>query len=56
MDRHSKCTLGAQSPRVQIIRHRWKNNNYPEPKEAAQYFKGYIAFETGFFGGGVKVE
>ena len=30
--------------------------NYPEPKEAAQYIKGYVAFETGFFGGEVKVE
>jgi uncharacterized protein (DUF427 family) len=30
--------------------------NYPEPKQAAQYIKGYVAFETGFFGGGVKVE
>ncbi len=30
--------------------------NYPEPKEAAQYFRGYVAFETGFFGKGVKVE
>ncbi len=27
MDRHSKCTLGVQSPRVQIIRHRWKKND-----------------------------
>jgi len=27
MDRYSKCTLGVQAPRVQIIRHRWKKNN-----------------------------
>jgi len=24
MDRHSKCTLGVQAPRVQIIKHRWR--------------------------------
>jgi uncharacterized protein (DUF427 family) len=30
--------------------------SYPEPKEAAQYFKGYVAFEVGFFGGGIRVE
>ncbi len=30
--------------------------SYLEPKEAAKYFKGYVAFETGFLGRGVKVE
>ena len=30
--------------------------SYPEPKEAAQYFKDYVAFEVGFFGGGIRVE
>jgi uncharacterized protein (DUF427 family) len=30
--------------------------SYPEPKEAAKYFKGYVAFETGFFGRGVQVK
>ncbi len=30
--------------------------SYPDPKEAAKYIKGYVAFETGFFGKGVKVK
>ena len=30
--------------------------NYPEPREAAQYFKSYVAFRTSIFSGGVKVE
>jgi uncharacterized protein (DUF427 family) len=30
--------------------------SYPEPKEATKYFKGYVAFEPGFFGRGVQVK
>ncbi len=30
--------------------------SYPEPKEAAKYFKDYVAFEAGFFGKGVQVK
>lgn len=30
--------------------------SYPEAKEAAKYFEGYVAFESGLFGGGVKIE
>ncbi len=30
--------------------------NYPEPKETAKFIKGYVAFDTMLFGGGVKVE
>jgi uncharacterized protein (DUF427 family) len=30
--------------------------SYPEPKEAAMYIKGYVAFELGFFGRGVQVK
>ena len=30
--------------------------SYPEPKEAAKDIKSHVAFETGFFGKGVKVE
>ena len=30
--------------------------SYPDASEAAKYFEGYVAFETGFFGRGVKVE
>lgn len=29
--------------------------SYPEPLEAAQYFKGHVAFGAGWFGRGVKV-
>ena len=27
MDRHSKCTLGVEAPRVQIIRHHLRKDN-----------------------------
>ncbi len=30
--------------------------NYPEPRDAAKYIKGYVAFDTLLSGGGVKVE
>jgi uncharacterized protein (DUF427 family) len=42
-----------------VIGDKVKNNaawNYPEPKEAAQYIKNYVAFEIGNFGSGVKLE
>ncbi len=30
--------------------------NYPETTEAAQYIKGYVAFEAGLSGGDIQVE
>ncbi|MFQ5826589.1 MAG: DUF427 domain-containing protein [Dehalococcoidia bacterium] len=30
--------------------------SYPEPLEMAKHFKGYVAFGTGLFGSGVRVE
>ena len=59
-DRQYTCPWKGKASYYDIVvGDRVKKNaawNYPEPKEAAKQIKEYVAFEAGFFGGGVKVE
>ena len=59
-DRQYTCPWKGQTAYYDIVvGDEVKKNSewsYPEPKEAAKYFKGYVAFEKGFLGRGVKVE
>ncbi|TET40294.1 MAG: DUF427 domain-containing protein [Dehalococcoidia bacterium] len=59
-DRQYTCPWKGEAAYYDIVVEDQANKNsawsYPEPKEAAKYIQGYVAFETGFFGKGVKVE
>ena len=59
-DRQYTCPWKGEARYHDIVVGEKINKNaawsYPEPKEAAKYIKGHVAFERGLWGGGVKVE
>ncbi len=59
-DRQYTCPWKGQATYYDIVvGDKVKKNSawsYLEPKEAAKRIKGHVAFETGFFGKGVKVK
>lgn len=59
-DRQYTCPWKGKAAYYDIVvKGKTKKNaawSYPEPLEAAKHIKGHVAFERGFFSGGVKVE